>query len=557
MSKEKVPFNWGPEHDEAFQLIKKEITTAPILAYYNPNKPTILQTNASCKGLGACLLQNEKPVYFASKALTETQKGYVAIELESLAVTWVMEKFHHFLYGNEFTLEMDQKPLEAILSKSLNQVTPRLQRILIRTFPYHFKIRYIPGATNHVADCLSRLGVQKDSISLPKLHVNQITSQLKARSDSLHNIQLATQADDNLVILKYIIQQGWPKTIKEVPKEIQKYWTFHEELTIEDGLILKGMRIIIPDKKREEILKQIHEGHLGLNKCQVRAKETVYWPGLNDQLEQLILNCHLCLKYSRLKDKGSPHTDLGHEVPPVPWSKVATDIFHYESQPYLLIVDYTSRFPIVRKLKSMSAQHVTEHFKSIFSEYGWPDTLVSDNGPCYAAEAFSNLMKEYAVNHITSSPHYPQSNRLVEKFIQIVKNLFHKVTEEGADIDKYLMIYRNVPLASTSKSPMQMLQQRSARSQLPMSNVARRRLGIVAEQQSGKNQHLPSHDFHIGQYVICQSPITKRWFPATIKALCPEPRSYQIETSEGITYRRTQNHLKPFKSSQKTPTTEQ
>ena len=159
-----------------------------ILAYYNPNKPTILQTKTSCKGLGACLLQNEKPIYFASKALTEMQKGYVAIELESLAVAWVMEKFHHFLYGNEFTLKTDQKPLEAILSKSLNQATPRLQRILIRTFPYHFKIRYIPGATNHIADCLSRLGVQKDSISLPKLHVNQITSQLKARSNSLYNI---------------------------------------------------------------------------------------------------------------------------------------------------------------------------------------------------------------------------------------------------------------------------------------------------------------------------------------------------------------------------------
>ena len=87
-----------------------------------------------------------------------------------------------------------------------------------------------------------------------------------------------------------------------------------------------------------------------------------------------------------------------------------------------------------------------------------------------------------------------------------------------------------------------------------MSNAARRRLGIVAEQQPSKNQHLPSHEFHIGQDVMCQSPITKRWFPAKIKALCPEPRSYQIETPEGITYRRTQNHLKPFKSHQKIQT---
>ena len=408
-----------------------------------------------------------------------------------------------------------------------------------------------------MADCLSRLGVQKDSISLPKLQVNQITSQLKARNDSLHRIRLATQADDNLTILKHIIQHGWPKTVKEVLQEIQKYWTFHEELMIKDGLILKGMCIVIPDKMREDILKQIHEGHLGLNKCQMRAKETVYWPGLNDQLENLILNCQLCLKYSKLKNKSTPHTALGHEVPAVPWSKVATDIFHYESQPYLLIVDYTSRFPIVRRLKLMSAQSVTEHFKSIFSEYGWPDTLVSDNGPCYTAEMFTNLMKEYPVNHITSSPHYPQSNGLAEKFVQIIKNLFYKANKEGVNINKYLMIYRNTPLACTSKSPMQMLQQRSARSQLPMSNVARRRLGIVAEQPPRKNQHLLLHDFHIGQDVMCQSPITKKWFPVKIKELCPEPRNYQVETPEGIVYRRTQNHLKPFMPSQRTQTNEQ
>ena len=177
------------------------------------------------------------------------------------------------------------------------------------------------------------------------------------------------------------------------------------------------------------------------------------------------------------------------------------------------MVDYTSRFPIVREIKSMSAQHIAEHFRLIFSDYGWPDMLVSDNGPCYVAKTFTSLMKEYAVNHITSSPHYPQSNGLAEKFVQIVKNLFYKVKDEGTDIYKCLMIYRNMPLESTSKSPMQMLQQRSARSQLPMSNVACRQLGIAAEQTlTSKNQHLPSHDLHIGQEVMCQDPNTLRWF---------------------------------------------
>ena len=140
LSKERVLFNWGPEHREAFDVIKKELVKAPILAYYNPNKETVFQTDASIKGLGTCLLQQGKPVYFTSKALTETQKGYVAIELESLAMVWAMEKFHHFLYGTHFILETDQKLLKAILSKSLNQATPQLQRILIRTFLNHFTV---------------------------------------------------------------------------------------------------------------------------------------------------------------------------------------------------------------------------------------------------------------------------------------------------------------------------------------------------------------------------------------------------------------------------------
>ena len=120
----RVPFNWRPEHREAFHAIKKELVKGPILAYYDPNKETVLQTDASIKGLGTCQLQQGKPVYFASKALIETQKGYLATELESLAVAWAMEKLHHFLYGTHFILEMDQKLLEATLSKSLNQATP-------------------------------------------------------------------------------------------------------------------------------------------------------------------------------------------------------------------------------------------------------------------------------------------------------------------------------------------------------------------------------------------------------------------------------------------------
>ena len=109
-------------------------------------------------------------------------------------------------------------------------------------------VRYIPGPKNLLADCLSRLGDQNNTIKLPKLHVYQISQQLPAISDKLQELQEATQADDELALLKYTIMSGWPSTMKEIPQVLQLYWTFHDELTIEDGLILKGTRIVIPSK---------------------------------------------------------------------------------------------------------------------------------------------------------------------------------------------------------------------------------------------------------------------------------------------------------------------
>ena len=113
---------------------------------------------------------------------------------------------------------------------------------------------------------------------------------------------------------------------------------------------------------------------------------------------------------SQAKRKPKPTPSLGQEIPVVPWTKLASDIFHFQNDSYLLIVDFTSQFPIVCKLKSMTAKHVVSHFSEVFGEYRWPDTLLTDNGPCYASYEFKQLMFDMSVNHITSSPHYPQSD---------------------------------------------------------------------------------------------------------------------------------------------------
>ena len=202
----------------------------------------------------------------------------------------------------------------------------------------------------------------------------------------------------------------------------------------------------------------IHECDLGLGKCKLWVKDTVYCPGINEQLEQLVFKLWTVFKIFQSQMQATFKHVFGTRDPDTSWTKIVTDIFYSDGASYLLIADYTSRFPVVRKLTSMTTQHVAGQMKLVFSEYGWPETIISNNGPCYSAEAFTKLMKEYSLNHITSSPHYLQSNGLLEKYVQIVKNLFQEVQKEGTDLYKSLMIYRNTPLSSYLQSPMQILQ---------------------------------------------------------------------------------------------------
>ena len=188
----------------------------------------------------------------------------------------------------------------------------------------------------------------------------------------------------------------------------------------------------------------------------------------------------------------------------IPMDKGCDCYLSLQEDLYFLIVDYTSRFPVVCKLTSTTVEQVANWMKLIFSEYGWPETIVSNNRPCYSAETFTKLMTDYSVNHITSFPHYLQSNDLAEKYVQIVKNLFYKAQEQGTDLYKSLMIYRNTLISNRLQSPMQILQSQTARTQSPMSNVTRAQQGLGSEQlrMNSKNKHLPTHDLYIHQSVM-------------------------------------------------------
>ena len=549
LTKNNVVFQWYPEHQAAFDDLKKEITAAPTLRYYDRTKPITLQTDACRKGLGAVLLQEGQPIYFASKALQPHHDNYVAIELEALAVSWAMEKFHHYLYGHRFTLETDQKPLETILKKSLLDATAKMQRLLMKTVPYDFDVKYIKGSTNVIADCLSRAATNTDNIQLPILQVNLTTQNLRCTPDKLQQIRDMTNQDETLVLLKAVITQGWPTSIQDLPPELKPYWTFREMITVEDGLLLKGDRIIIPEKAREDIIQQIHRGHLGMQKCLNRAYQAVYWPGLYDEIKSLIANCTICLKYSpaNRKDSKSIGASLGQEVPVTPWTKLASDLFTFDNQNYLLIVDYMSRFPVIRKLSSMTSQHVTEHIKAIFSEYGAPQAIVTDNGPCYSGEYFKESMQNMGIQHITTSPHYHQANGLAEGYVRIIKSLLQKAKESGDDPHAVIAIYRTTPLSDGLPSPFQLLHNRKPPSDLPQ---IQRRPSQEPEKLRSTDKHPEAADSNVlpvGAKVMYITPPGRTWQPAVVHEYLGY-RSYKIKAENGAIYTRTRLHLKPYET---------
>ena len=234
----------------AFQCCKEEISRNITLPYFNPKAPTILQTDASKKGLGAVLLQNSSLVMFGSRALTGSEKNYQNLERECLATIWGMEKFHYILYGKEFALVTDQKPLVLIYKKHMVEISPRIQRLVVRSFPYQpFHVRYRKGVEIPLADALSRvtpLPMEEDGIKLPIIAVNQMTANILCISKNLDQIRVETRKDPTIKLLIHYISNGWPCDQRQLPQELHPYWNFWEDLSVEDRIASKGSRVLVP-----------------------------------------------------------------------------------------------------------------------------------------------------------------------------------------------------------------------------------------------------------------------------------------------------------------------
>ena len=412
-----------------FSRTTEEISKNVTLPYFNPKSATTLQTNASKKGLGAVLLQNSKPVMFVSRALTGSERNYQNLERECLATIWGMEKFHYFQYGKQFTLETDQKPLVSIYRKHMVEILLRIQRLIVRNFPYQpFDVQYRRGMEIPLADTLSRVTptpVEEDGIQLPIVAVNLIMSKLPVSSTETELIHEETSKDPTLTLLRHYILMGWPNDWRVLPQELHTFWNYREDLSMENGLITKGARLLIPSTLRKKVLEQIHNGHLGIEKCMLKARDSVFWPGISNDIWETVKKCGIC----QASSKAAKPVGNVSDVPPHAWHTLGTDLFYWNKIDYLVIGDYFSKYLIVRRLPNSSTHAVIKELGLVFTELGRPFILRSDNGPCYSSREFHNFLSFYQVDHITSSPHYPQSNGFAEALVGNHQETDGKISE--------------------------------------------------------------------------------------------------------------------------------
>ncbi|XP_046592854.1 uncharacterized protein K02A2.6-like [Neodiprion lecontei] len=459
--KKGVEFHWVEEHEVAFKKIKERLTSNPVLQYYDTNADCKLSVDASGTGVGAVLLQNNLPIAYASKAFTTCQKAWAQIEKEMYVIVYGCERFRQYIIGKPIFVDSDHKPLVPISKKPIADIPVRLQKIRLRLQPYDAEITYKPG---------------KDFMSDKK--------KLEFIAE--------TESDNELQTVIKLIRTTWPKEIKDVPKIAKPYHTYHPELFESDGLVFKNNCVVVPSRMRKEVLSKLHYNHMGIEKTKSRARDIVFWPGMNKQIQDTIMDCAVCQKFQKSHQN---ETLISSDVPSNVWEKIAVDLFYLQGQPYLIMVDYYSKYVEIGLLTNESSETTIVMIKSLFARHGIPKIVRSDNGPQFSSHKFKEFAKAWGFEHTTSSPTYPRSNGLVERFVQTVKKMVKKAKEDRKDPYLALLELRNKRISNCIESPNRLMFNRNVRGVLPDFLEHRRpenepiRAKLVEKQTSQKYFH--------------------------------------------------------------------
>lgn len=532
-----TPFVWDNEADRSFNQVKRLLSSARTLRMFDPTLPTIVATDASAYGIGAVLQQRHGdgvfPVAFASRTLTSTERRYSVGEKEALACLWACEKWHIYLWGRHFTLRTDHQALVSLLSTGGAGRRPlRITRWSHRLLKYNFTVEFQRGAENQVADALSRLPMSQEEegmefddeiISFVALDEECITKQ---------QLQEETANDALLTTVMGYVTSKWPP-VGALSADAAIFYDLKDALSVNDGLLLRGEQFVIPTTMRCALVARAHEGHNGIVKTQARLRELYWWPRMNAEVRSAVCACKIC-NTSDKSAKTSPTPLQPVPLPERPWSKVGIDVVgpFERAEPAcryaITLVDYFSKWPEVQFCPNVTTRRITDFLRAIFAREGYPDSVVSDNGPQFISGEFETFLKVRGIKHQLVSVYYPQSNGQVERFNRTLKGFLQCATLERSSIRSslvdYLMIYRCTPHARTGLSPALLLHGRKPRTRLnilglssaqflqnPIEELQRLRHRVQQRQQytkeyTDRRRAAKTPRFRVGDWVRVKKP---------------------------------------------------
>lgn len=456
---------WGPEQDNAFQELKKALTSDPVLGLYDEEAATALHTDASGYGIGAVLVQaqdgQEKVIAYASRTLTKAERNYSTTERECLAAVWAVHKFRPYLFGKSFIIVTDHHSLCWLAS--LKDPSGRLARWALRLQEYDFSVVYKSGKKHQDADSLSRNPIEGENFSSEEMNV----------LSSFKNIMEEQMKDANLVEIMKSKRTDTVKTNYELVDGILCKKNFDP-----DG---KMWLPLIPKHLRKDILQYFHDsltaGHLGFARTYDRIRKRFYWPGLYRTVRRYVMHCRDCQRR-----KAVPQKPPGHLVPippaPAPFYQVGIDLlgrFPKSSSGNKWIIvctDYLTRYAVTKALPTAEASEVAEFMlKEILLRHGAPRIIITDRGRVFESKLVSELANLCSIDHRMTTAYHPQTNGLTERFNKTLADMLSMYVDiEQKDWDKILpfvtFAYNTAKQNTTGFTPFYLLHGREAETTL-------------------------------------------------------------------------------------------
>ena len=471
--KTKNVYQWLPEQEKAFREVKAILTSenGPVLAQFDPKLPVVLITDASRLGLGFILAQDDglgghtRLITCGSRFLSPAEANYAVIELECMAIQWAILKCRNYLLGVDFVVKTDHKPLLGVINgKDLDAVNnTRLQRILSKLLGFQYKVEYVPGKQNLIADALSRSPVfqpeETDDILVQSLKVG-----VESTDPQLSKIvEAAGGCSEYQQVIEVVIKN--PLLLNKLPGDhpARKYRNFLKAMAFDSalGLLTVHGRIVVPKEARKAVLQSIHTQHTGIVKTWKNARQLYCWPGLKNDIVQLVGNCQECVMHL----PSLPKEPYIQTVASRPFEAVSVDLGQLDGVHYLILADRFSGWPMVAKLTKLETSAITNVLEDWFVDVGKPLRLRSDGGAQFRSE-FDQWCQEQGIEHELSSPDHHESNGHAESAVKAMKQLLAKKRSWKA-FRKGLIEWRNTPRCSDDLSPAQWALGRRQRSDCP------------------------------------------------------------------------------------------